>query len=144
MAVDYGACRMGLSLAAFRAESRLPSLPLSLYALALENCAPSRPSHARCRAPRLPAVARATRAHPRPCFRHERTRDGLLFLPVETESKTVHRSSLFTCSGELRPTGHGSVAMVFFPTGSRHHPLPLSLFSFFSFNPTRSSLIQRP
>jgi len=30
MAVDYGACRMGLSLAAFRAESRLPSLPLSL------------------------------------------------------------------------------------------------------------------
>ena len=66
IAVGHGVCRVGLSPAAFRAKSRLPSLPLSLGALALENRAPSCPSHARRRASRPLAMARATQAHPRP------------------------------------------------------------------------------
>ena len=77
-------------------------------------------------------------------FGHGRTRDGLLFLPVQTESKTVHRSSLLRWASGGWPWWSRRVLL----PHRQQAPAPLSLslfffFSFFSFNPARSSEIQR-
>ena len=60
----------------------------------------------------------------------EWTRIALLFLPVQTESKTVHRSTSSAQLWRASGAGHGG-HRVLARAGPVRRPLPLSLFYFF-------------
>ena len=142
MAAGHGACRVGPSTAAPSVLASSPCLPLPPCVLGLVNRGLEFEFHELRRGRSWRRREPSRKPPPRPRFWVEWTRIALLFLPVQSESKTVHRS---TSSAQLRRAsraGHGGHRVL---AGGGLCAVPfLSLFFLFFFNLVRSNLIQRP
>ena len=102
MAAGHGVCRSGPSPAAPSVPASSPCLSLLPCALGLVNHGPESQSCVLRQADRSAAANLRGNHLPDSAYGWEPTRIAL-FLSVETESKTVQRSSPSACSGELWP-----------------------------------------